>query len=87
MSARSAGQPPVLVLGGADDAFVDADGYRETAAWCDGKLVMVPDLAHDMMLVRVPASSMALFASLHSYRSLSCRPGHAQRSRQQQWAH
>ena len=62
----SRGTLPVLVLGGEDDAFLDPEGCRETADWVHAdQLVMVPGIAHDMMLVS-PACAPCLPVSLCS---------------------
>ena len=42
---------PVLVLGCSNDRIVDAEGVAETAAHFRTKPVILPDLAHDLMLV------------------------------------
>jgi pimeloyl-ACP methyl ester carboxylesterase len=41
---------PVLVMGGADDAVVDVEGVKETAAVWGVPPVLLPRLAHDLML-------------------------------------
>ena len=43
---------PVLVLGGRADVVQDEDGCRQVADWTGGTLVMLPDTAHQIMLVR-----------------------------------
>ncbi len=42
---------PVLVLGCSNDRIVDAEGVAETAAHFGTEPVILPDLAHDLMLV------------------------------------
>ena len=42
--------PPTLVLGGADDRFVPSDEVRRTAAYYGTRPVIVPRLAHVVML-------------------------------------
>eukprot|EP00897_Mesotaenium_endlicherianum_P007999 jgi/Mesen1/7227/ME000372S06470 len=44
------GVPPVLVLGAANDFIVDKEGVKETAAYYSTTAVIVPDIAHDVML-------------------------------------
>ena len=44
--------PACLVMGGSQDIIMDQHGCQETADWCSGELAFLPDLAHDMMLVR-----------------------------------
>ncbi|KAK9867141.1 hypothetical protein WJX84_004221 [Apatococcus fuscideae] len=41
---------PVLVLGCSNDRIVDRQGVEETAAHFGAQAVMLPDLAHDLML-------------------------------------
>ena len=45
------GTPPVLVLGGDSDYTVDVEGLKETADHYGVQPVILPDLAHDLMLV------------------------------------
>ena len=42
--------PPLLVLGGADDRFIRPDAVRATATYYGAGAVMVPRLAHALML-------------------------------------
>ncbi|KAL3699112.1 hypothetical protein R1sor_017134 [Riccia sorocarpa] len=42
--------PPCLVLHAENDYVVDSEGSEETAEWCRTKLVVVPEIAHDLML-------------------------------------
>ena len=57
----AAGLPPVLVLGGSADVIVDVPGLHETADLLNTEAVVLPGMAHDMMLV-----------SSHSLRHLLC---------------
>ena len=43
--------PPVLVLGGDNDYSVDTEGLQETAEHYGVQPVILPGLAHDLMLV------------------------------------
>ena len=45
------GTPPVFVLGGDTDFTVDIEGLHETAEYYNVQPVIVPKLAHDVMLV------------------------------------
>lgn len=51
LPACDASTPPVLVLGGDNDYSVDIDGLQETADHYGVQPVILPGLAHDMMLV------------------------------------
>ena len=60
MPPPAAETAPCLVMGGAEDIIMDRDGCQETAEWCRGELVFLPNLAHDMMLVRCCLHTHAL---------------------------
>ncbi len=47
----AAGLPPVLVLGGSADVIVDVPGLHKTADLLNTEAVVLPGMAHDMMLV------------------------------------
>ena len=51
LPACDATTPPVLVLGGDNDYSVDKEGLQETADHYGVQPVILPDLAHDLMLV------------------------------------
>jgi len=42
---------PVFVLGGEDDRTVDVEAFYETADYYSTQPVIIPHLAHDVMLV------------------------------------
>ena len=44
-------QVPVFVLGAEKDRTVDQQAFRETAEWYNVQPVIIPQLAHDVMLV------------------------------------
>lgn len=44
--------PPVWVLGAADDAMIMPHQVREVADFFGTQAVLVPGVAHDLMLVR-----------------------------------
>ena len=54
---------PVLVMGAENDASVDAEGVQETADFYSVAPVVIPNMAHDMMLVglRFYPSVISLF--------------------------
>lgn len=45
--------PPVLVIGGDRDNSIDVEGLRETAAHYAVEPIILQNVAHDLMLVRV----------------------------------
>ena len=53
--------PPVFVLGGDTDFTVDIEGLHETAEHYNVQPVIVPKLAHDVMLVSRVLSDADLF--------------------------
>ncbi|GAQ79697.1 hypothetical protein KFL_000360130 [Klebsormidium nitens] len=44
------GDPPVLVMAAADDFVVDKEGGEETAAFYGTEAIVIPKIAHDVML-------------------------------------
>lgn len=46
------GLPPVLVMGGDRDLILDKQALKDTAAHFGTEAVIMPDMAHDCMLVR-----------------------------------
>ena len=58
--SSAAGLPPVLVLGGSDDVIVDVPGLHETADWLNTEAVVLPGMAHDLMLVSSQALRLLL---------------------------
>ena len=57
--------PPVLAIGGADDGIVMEYQLRDAADFFGARAVVVPGLAHDLMLVR-PWSHCGLIACVAS---------------------
>ena len=59
--------PPVMVLGGQNDAIVMPHQIRDAADFFGTQAVILPGLAHDVMLVR-PALTVALHLAMACYR-------------------
>lgn len=59
--------PPAFVLGGEDDRTVDVVGVKAAATHFGVQPVVLPDMAHDVMLVRLPHTLIAcICVFLHS---------------------
>lgn len=57
----AARRPPCFVLGGADDCVVDVEAVQELADYLDTSPVVLPRMAHDVMLdTRWPQAAAAL---------------------------
>ena len=61
------GTPPVFVLGGDTDFTVDIEGLHETAEYYNIQPVIVPKLAHDVMLVSRVLSDADLFPAPYRF--------------------
>ena len=62
----AAGLPPVLVLGGSADVIVDVPGLHETANLLNTEAVVLPGMAHDMMLVSSQSLRLPLLGHPHA---------------------
>jgi alpha-beta hydrolase superfamily lysophospholipase len=50
LPAPPRGHPPAFVLGAAGDAIVDEEAVRELGRWAGAAPVVLPGMAHDVML-------------------------------------